>query len=292
MGQSRVISFLVSLCLHAAVFAAVLFWPAPYRPPVDLNMPMLDLNLTTIGKPGGPPAQPTKPKASDAPQTPPSAPQTPPDKPAPQPDPKKPDPVQAKPDVKPTPAPDVKTIADTPKKEDKPVNATKTAAPEKPKEKPEDVLKKALGDLGKNAPKQPSGGGSGKPDPKALDRALGEFKKTGGSGDTTGDGPGGEGGDGIGVVGSYQQSLASRIKPHWEYVGRADRQNPTAVATISIAKDGTIIDATIAQSSGNAAFDGSVLKAVKDTVKVEPPPTPALMKVNITFAYEALAGGR
>ncbi len=288
MGQSRVISFLLSLCLHTGVFAAILFWPEPYRPPVDLNAPLIDLDLTTIGRPGGPPVQPAKPKTPEPPKAAPEAPKPVPDKTTtPPPDTKKPEPAPMKP-APVTPPPDVKTITDTPKKPEPPVNATKTAAPEKPKEKPEDVLKKALGDLGKTATR-PSGGG--RPDPKALDRALGEFKKSG-AGDTVGDGPGGDGGDGVGVLGSYQQSLASRIKPHWEYAGRADRKNPTAVATISIAKDGAIIDAAIAQSSGDTAFDGSVLKAVRDTVRVEPPPTPALMKVNITFAYEALAAGR
>ena len=301
MGQSRVTSFFLSLCLHAAVIAAALFWPESSRPPVDLNMPMLDLNLTTIGKPGARAVQPVAKPVPDTPKTAPEAPQTPPDKPiAPPAEAKKPDPVPVKPDVKPVPAPtpppDAKPISETPQKIEPPVNATKTAQPDpkpvaKPAEKPEDVLKKALGDLGKNAPKAPAGP-SGRPDPNSVKNALGDFKKSGSGSDASGDGPGGEGGDGIGVVGSYQQSLASRIKPYWEYAGRADRKNPTAVVTISIAKDGSIIDAALAQSSGDAAFDGSVIKAVKDTGKVEPPPTPNLMKVNITFAYEALAATR
>ena len=104
----------------------------------------------------------------------------------------------------------------------------------------------------------------------------------------SGAGPGGQGGDGIGLVGSYMQSLVSRIKPNWEYVGRADRRNPTAVVSISIASDGAIIDAVIVTSSGDAAFDGSVIKAVRDTLRVEPPPTPDLATVQVPFAYEAM----
>ena len=116
-----------------------------------------------------------------------------------------------------------------------------------------------------------------------LDSALRDLE-----GNDAGDGPGGSGGDGIGLVGSYMQSLVSRIKPNWEYAGRADRRNPTAVVRIAIAGDGTIIDAEIVTSSGDAAFDGSVVKAVRDTIRVEPPPTPDLARVQVPFAYEAL----
>lgn len=108
------------------------------------------------------------------------------------------------------------------------------------------------------------------------------------SADPDGDGSGGSGGDGIGLVGSYMQSLNSRIKPHWEYAGRMDRRNPTAMVRIRIARDGTIMDAVIETSSGDAAFDSSVVRAVFDTIRVEPPPTPELMDVLLRFALEAI----
>ncbi|MCC8194435.1 MAG: TonB C-terminal domain-containing protein, partial [Deltaproteobacteria bacterium] len=124
-----------------------------------------------------------------------------------------------------------------------------------------------------------------------LSAALGDLKGKASdpdSPDPDGDGPGGSGGDGFGIVGSYMQSLVSRIKPNWEYAGRADRRNPTATVGISIGRDGTILEVELVQSSGDAAFDGSVLKAVRDTGRVEPPPTPDLMKVRVPFAYEAI----
>ena len=43
-------SYFTSILLHAALFALVLFWPAP--PPLDLNTPMMQISLT-MGAPGG-----------------------------------------------------------------------------------------------------------------------------------------------------------------------------------------------------------------------------------------------
>lgn len=266
---------------------------------VNLNATVIELGQYTIGAPG---ARSTAPKAVDkptAPETKPAMPEAPEVKPDP---PKTPEPPKI-PDPPKTPAPP--KVPDPPKTPEPPkdpvtkpistekqANATKTAAADPPK-KPEDVLKKALGDLGGNKPQTGArAGGSGKPDPNSVAAALGAFKKSGAGDGDTGTGPGGAGGDGVGIVGTYQQSLVSRIRPFWEYPGRADRKNPQAVARITIAKDGTILGAKIEKSSGDAAFDGSVLKAIRDTERVEPPPTPQLMDITLGFAYESLSGGQ
>lgn len=290
MHQSRLASFLLSLCLHAGVIAAALFWPESAKPPVDLTAPIIDVNIYTIGSPGNPPAKapsaPAAPVRPQAPQTPPQAPPNQPTAPTPPPDPKKPEPAPVKPDAQPVPIPQPDAPVEPPKptqppkpteppKPTQPSKPTQPPKPQRPQESPEDILRRTLGELGRNRPS----------DPGAVDRALDDLR-SGGS-DSTGSEQGG-GGDGVGILGSYMQSLVSRIKPHWEYVGRADRRNPTAVVEIAIAKDGTIIEAVIVESSGDGAFDGSVLKAVNDTAKVEPPPTPDLARVRVPFAYEAI----
>lgn len=302
MDQSRLVSVLLSLCLHAAIFAVAIFWPDGSPPMVNLNATVIELGQYTIGSPG---ARSTAPKPVDkpsAPETKPAAPEAPEAKPEP---PKTPEPPKV-PD--PPKAPDPPKVPDPPKTPEPPkdpvtkpvstttqANATKSAAeaPKKPAQKPEDVLKKALGDLGGNKPQTGArAGGSGKPDPNSVAAALGAFKKSGAGDGDTGTGPGGSGGDGVGILGTYQQSLVSRIRPFWEYPGRADRKNPQAVARITIAKDGTILGAKIEKSSGDAAFDGSVLKAIRDAERVEPPPTPQLMDITLGFAYESLSGGQ
>lgn len=268
--------------------------PQSAPPLVDLTAPVIDIGIYTIGKPGAAPkpqAAPSAPQAPAAPQTPVAPKPEPPKTSPPPPDPAKPEPAPVKPDPAPIPIPQ----PDQPKPEppkpeppkpepakpepakpepakpepakpagpDKPAGPSKPAGPAQPQKSADDILRAALGDLK---------GQASDPDSK----------------DPKGDGPGGSGGDGYGIVGSYMQSLVSRIRPNWEYAGRADRRNPTAMVRISIAKDGTILEADIIQSSGDAAFDGSVLKAVRDTGKVEPPPRPDLMQVQVPFAYEAI----
>lgn len=307
MRVLRPVSFLFSLCLHAGVIAVVFFLPQQSPPLIDLTSPVIDIGIYTIGKPGqmpvdlpdapaAPVAPPTTPATPVTPQTPP---ETPPEAPPPPQDTARPEPVPAKPEpaplppppppepvpVKPEPAPVPIAQPDAPKppettkpeppkpeppkpepptkpvapKPAEPVKPAVPARPSRPAKTPEQILREALGDL------------SGRNDPDAT---------------IPGDGPGGSGGDGIGLLGSYSQSLRSRIQPNWEYQGRADRRNPTALVEIRIASDGTILEAVIVTSSGDPAFDGSALKAVYDTKRVEPPPTPDLMRVQLPFALE------
>ncbi|MDR3073890.1 MAG: TonB C-terminal domain-containing protein, partial [Deltaproteobacteria bacterium] len=193
------------------------------------------------------------------PETPP-VPIPPPDKPEPpKPEPPKPEPPAPEP-VKPEPP--------APPKPEPAKPAQNTRQPDR------SAVNNALRDLG-----------LGQPDPGSIDDAL---KSLRGGEENSGDGPGGAGGLGGALRGTYMQSLVSRIKPHWEYGGRADRRNPTALVDIRIARDGTILEASIVESSGDAAFDGSVLKAVHDTAQVEPPPTAELARVRVPFAYEAI----
>lgn len=288
----RPASFFLSLCLHAGVIALALFWPQSSSPLVDLDSPVIDIGIYTIGRPGTAPSN-----LATAPTAPPKTPAAPPETPRPKPEAPKPPqdtatpvpspPVKPEPPAKPEPAtvpipqPEDQPKPEPPKPEpskpepSKPEPPKASPKPEPPKRSADDVLRAALGDLKRT------------PDPGSVDHALGELQNAGGEG-KTGTGPGGQGGDGIGLVGSYMQSLVSRIKPNWEYAGRADRRNPTAVVSIEIAKDGSIMDVAIVTSSGDPAFDGSVLKAVRDTIRVEPPPTPDLMKVRVPFAYEVI----
>jgi colicin import membrane protein len=295
MNQSSLASFLLSLCLHAAIFGAALLWPSARPPMLNLNATVIELGQYTLGAPGKK-AAPQPPDKPAAPETRPATPESAP-KPALQPDqpsPPRPDPPQ-EPPAKPispvaeqTPPKPPRANATTPAARTVQANAARApAAQARPQPRPEEVLQRALGDL-RGAQPRSGGGGQGRPDPNSVAKALGDFGRAG-DGDA-GTGPGGEGGDGIGIRGTYEQSLVSRIRPFWEYGGRADRRNPVALARIKIGVDGTILSAAIEKSSGDASFDGSVLKAIRDTEKVEAPPRPDLREVVIGFAYEALAG--
>lgn len=273
--RSRVSSVALSLCLHAAMTAAVLLWPAGSRPIVDLNAPVIDVNLYTIGRPGkAAPAAPRAAAGSARPEAPTARP-TPP-----------------RPEAKSIPVPQPeKTVAPPKPEQPKPQpEPAPPAEPAKPQPQSEDALKNALRELGGGRSSQSASRG-GQSGGESLDAALRNLKNSGGSAtgtDAEGDGPGGAGGDGIGIVGSYMQSLVSRIRQNYEYVGRADRKNPIAVVEIHIARDGSIIDSRIVESSGDEVFNGFVLSAIRNTQKVEPPPTPDLARVRLSFAYQEM----
>lgn len=315
MHHLRLASIVLSTCLHAGVVAAALFWPVSQRPVVDLTAPVIDIDVFTIGRPGAlsAPKDVTTPSRPSAPPKSLTAPTEPPKTLAPPPDMRTSKKPQMRPDVQAVPIPPQDRPVDPPKELEKPIEPLKELEkpieppkeperpieppkePEKPVEPPKEPEKPA-----EKAAKPPKKQTRPQRPRKSSDDILREALADLSPGDAdplasalrdlgaAGDDQAGEGGDGVGLVGSYMQSLVSRIKPNWEYAGRADRRNPTAVVAISIAADGTIIDVVVVTSSGDPAFDGSVIKAVRDTSRVEPPPTPDLARVHVPFAYEAL----
>ncbi|MDR2124782.1 MAG: cell envelope integrity protein TolA [Desulfovibrio sp.] len=159
-----------------------------------------------------------------------------------------------------------------------------------------DNLAGALAELSREVVKSnPRRGGSGpgtqnQGGSRSLSGALAELGKEadGRSNGPSGSGPGGDGGDGYGVLGAYQDSIISRVRPNWSLPARADRRSYTAVVNIKIDKDGTIMEARIIRSSGNGFFDASVMQAVAATKTLEPPPHPDYADINISFTPESL----
>ena len=203
------------------------------------------------------------------------------------------------------PAPDTVAIPKTPDTTRiKPASATQAAAPPKtaqapadsskgPRKKTDNALGSALADLTRQV-----GSARGKNDGKGtaagkgqdISAALADLGKKAGSvgGADSGRGPGGSGGDGYGMLGAYQDSIVSRVRPNWSWPGRTDRKNYTAVVNIQIEPNGAIKNARIVTSSGNAYFDATVLQALAATTNLEPPPDPAYADINIRFSPENL----
>ncbi|SHN50389.1 energy transducer TonB [Desulfovibrio litoralis] len=149
MEESRSIGFLSSLCIHGLLIIVIFFLPQG-SPQIDLNQPILEIGLASIGAKGLPnvsgpsgggatvtPEAVPEPPASQTPQDTvpsvpdvPSVPETPPSVPTPPPPPATPPIETTKPVAVPVP-PDVKPISD--KKDDK---AKKDKDKDKPKEEP------------------------------------------------------------------------------------------------------------------------------------------------------------
>ena len=299
MDLFRYSSFLLSLILHLAIFVVVVFWPAPDALPTARPSGPVITGMVTIGKAGN---TATAPKETAArPQ------ETPPAPPPPQVEPKVPEvpvvkeqPVEVKKEVKPEPVKeDVVAVKKEPEKPTK--NATKP--PEKTAEKTppaknatqkadaakqpqKDTIAGALKDLKKKEGGSKPSSGKG----ESLEDALaGLTKQYGGRGsDASGDGPGGSGGDGQGTLGTYGESIVSRVKQNWRWVESANRRQYEAIVLVTVGADGgTATNVALERSSGNSYFDSTVLQAVAATTNLEPPPANLVNKpVPVRFIPE------
>jgi colicin import membrane protein len=200
---------------------------------------------------------------------------------------KKPEPPPPpKPAAKPEPKPPPKPVAEKPKPTaEKPKPAPEKPAAQKPTEKPADKPKPAA-DKPPLAAKAANGqGGPADADaaPKdayaaAAERWRSKAQGQGLGGTDGGSGPIGTGGPGPGgggqLVGiefmAYRQTVITTVKGHWTNVVGA----PGLVAAVrfAIASDGTLGGIRLERSSGNAAYDSSVLRAVQRTQELPPPP--------------------
>jgi colicin import membrane protein len=93
----------------------------------------------------------------------------------------------------------------------------------------------------------------------------------GGSGQRTAAGGSRTGGAGSSASGGpsagYGAKVAARVKPNIVYPD-AVSGNPRAEVRVRTAPDGTITSATISKSSGNAAWDEAVVRALHKTDKL------------------------
>jgi TonB family protein len=258
---------------------------------------------TPEAAPAPPPPGPPADETASAPEPPPPAPEpqpaprVEPPKPAPpKPEAAKPDAVKIEPAKKPEPPkPPPKPVEKAePKPPPKPVAEKPKPAPEKQPEPPKAVAEKPKPTPAPPAEKaaqvpKPAGGQNGPADadakPKDAYAAAAERWRTksqaqgqGLGGTDGGSGPIGTGGPGPGgggqVVGieflAYRQRVIATVKGHWTNVVAT----PGLVAAVrfEIAGDGTLGGIRLERSSGNAAYDSSVLRAVQRTEQLPPPP--------------------
>jgi colicin import membrane protein len=195
--------------------------------------------------------------------------------PAKKPEPPKPPP---KPVTKPEPKPPPKPVAEKPKPApEKP--APEKAAPEKAAEKPKPAPEKpaqAAKPAGQGAadadaaPKDAYGAAADRWRAKAQGQGLGGTDGGSGPIGTGGPGPGG-GGQQVGLEFlAYRQTVINTVKSHWTNVIAS--AGLVAAVRFTIGSDGSLSAIRLERSSGNAAYDSSVLRAVQRTQQLPPPP--------------------
>jgi TonB family protein len=188
-------------------------------------------------------------------------------KPEPKPKPEK------KPEPKPEPEKKVVKLPDVTKKpepeKEKPVEKKKAEAKKKEPEKPKPTarekaeaardreIQEAVRRLGEKGKGKHASGLGGVEEGKGAALGIG------------GDGGGGGILTGLDFI-IYKNQVEAIIKKNWTWVGA--NPNLTVRLGFSIAKDGQITDLRIASGSGDASFDESVLRAVRISNPLPPPP--------------------
>lgn len=318
----RSASYLLSLCLHAALFMLIWFWPA--SKPIRLDAPPVMISLVEgapggnrtpspilghMGEPNDGPLAPTAPApqqdiaapAQDAqavavPKE--AEPEIKKPEPVKHPEPPKPEPEKAesviapKKEDKPKPEPKKEEPKPEPKKEPPKKEEPKKEPPKKEdKPKPVDPIKAALAkaaqDKKRNASSREQSGDRG----NSVERALAQLSRKGGGtrggGGGEGDGPGGGG-----LYDVYLGQVMLAVRPNWGYASPR-RENLACVVNVKVDMQGKVSSATVTQGSGNPQFDASVVNAVHRTSQggqFPIPPNRDYMDLDLVFSFNDMMG--
>ena len=313
----RSASYLLSLCLHAALFLLIFFWPA--HKPIKLDSPPVIISLVEgapggnrtpspvqghMGDPGEGPKAPTAPAPQADIATPAQDVQAVAVPKESEPEIKKPEPVKhPEPKVE-QPKPQEPVVA--PKKENKPkVEEKKEEKKEEPKKeppkkeekpqpkpKPVDPIKAALAKAAqdqkkRNASSREQSGDKG----SSVERALAQLSKKG-SGNRGGGGGEGDGPGGGGLYDVYLGQVMLAVRPNWGYASPR-RENLACVVNVKVDMQGKVSAATVTQGSGNAQFDASVVNAVHRTSQAGQfpiPPNRDYMDLDLVFSFNEMMG--
>ena len=303
-------SYLLSLCLHLAVFLLIMFWPS--SPPVNLETPPVMISLvdgapggnrtpsSILGKMGKPTdgpkdvSPPAKKADAAAPERPEVKADPTADKARPveaKPEPKVEHKPEPKPEVKPKPEPkDATPVADKKdkkKKEDKKKDDDKK--PDKKADKPSkgDPVAAAMNQARREATSRVESGDKGSSVEQALAQARRNAGGDGGGGGGEGDGPGGGGLNDV-----YMGQVMLAVRPNWSFTS-ATRLNLVCVVRVKVNLQGEVEKVDVTQSSGNAQYDSSAANAIWRTSRAgafPPPPSEQYTELDLVFTLNELMG--
>jgi colicin import membrane protein len=110
---------------------------------------------------------------------------------------------------------------------------------------------------------------------RALEGALGNLQKTLSAGSGIESFSFGDGGDGTGgpAYANYDQAIRSLFYNAWDPPSEVEDNGQSVIAEVSIHRSGKVVSSRIIQSSGNAAIDKSVRRALDRIDEVPPFPS-------------------
>ena len=326
----RLASYVLSFCLHAAIFLLIWFWPS--RPPIKLDTPPVMISLVEgatggnrtpspilghMGQPSDGPLAPTPPAPKAEVAAPERAEVKEPKPVPPQPkqdaaaEVKKPEPKpEPKPQPKPEPKEEAKPIAQ--KKEEKP-KPKEEPPKEQPKEKPKDQKKPEPPKADAKKDAKESKDAKSNVDPvaaalqqarkatsraesgdrgSAVEQALAQAQRRAGGNRGGGGGEGtGPGGGGLGDV--YMGQVMLAVRPNWGFAS-AGRVNLRCIINVRVDGQGKLMqNPTVTHSSGNSQFDSSAVNAIVRTAQsgqFPPPPSADYGDLDLVFTLDELMG--
>lgn len=92
-----------------------------------------------------------------------------------------------------------------------------------------------------------------------------------------------------GSEGVYGALIRNRIQSNWRFPDMGREENLQATVKITINDQGQITGHNLIQSSGDAQFDSSVLRAIDRTGNLQAPPSPELQSIQITFHLQEMS---
>lgn len=282
------LGFLLSLLFHGALVAAMIFWVPSTPKPLNLEA-VYQVDLLSLAPPA-PAVEPVPAPPVPEPEAP--TPEPEPESPASEsepeavPEPPKSEPVPEPPKPEP-PKPEPKPEAISPKKVEKKVVKKKSEPKSEPKTKPQpkksakELLSEGLSDLRKTTKKPAKKPGN------LLNQELAALRKDAQSQSQQGGMPGGQG-QSSGLAAVYGLIVGKEIKKNWRYPSFAGDVNILVTVEVNIDDQGIIRSQRIVKSSGNAEFDSSAIRAVKETKQVTPPSTVRDRVLRVNFNSQEL----
>ena len=252
----RILSWVLSLFLHAGVVYAGAYLAVPKTIHVSLDRPVYQVDLVRLA-----PARKAGPKPRPV--------------------------VLAKPAPVPAPASEAVEISPAEKKAPE-----KEPVPEKPA-KPKLDRKRVLAEALTHAQKDVAW--LKRMDRKALENELSGLRESvaeedsalGLPGAGTGNATGGASSE-DGLIAIYAKLVEMAVKENWRFPRLHSERVLVAKVEIHVNPDGGILDYKLLVSSGRPDFDASALKAVDETKQLPIPPRPDLSVLRINFNLQEL----
>ena len=269
-------SCLLSLLLHVGVLLLAVY--APWTggdPRLDLDQPVYEVELVRM------------PEQKEAVQVPRDAGRETPKQKKAQKQPQAP--AKKRPQAKPVPAEPIR-VAEKKKPQASKVPEKKreqpAEAPSKPKSKaeaktPERVMQEAMQDISARAEKETAA------EEDELQDVLAQLKQ---QAVEQGMEPGrlGRSSAAQGTEMVYAALVRERIRSNWRFPDLGQDQDLQATVVLKINKQGEILEHSLEQTSGNAQFDSSVMRAIARTRALQPPPNEDLQTVRIAFHLQEM----